>query len=69
MKRFSVFAAGWEKIFQNDFIYLTFLSYSGVSIEVLSAFAEESKEAMLKKQRELEQQEKDDELLFKNTEI
>lgn len=65
MKRITIYAKDREKQFSNDFIYLSFYSNQGVSIEVFSKFQEESKEDELKRQKEKEMQDKDTDILFK----
>jgi hypothetical protein len=46
----------WDKIFTNDFIYLTFYSYNGISVEINVLFTEEDSEAEWRKQKKMEDQ-------------
>ena len=45
VKKMVIYAAEREKSFKNDFIYLSFLSYSGLAVEILVNYLEGDKDA------------------------
>ncbi len=53
-KKMVIFAKDRDKEFSNEFIYLTFFSFSGMAVEINPRFTEEDKDLEAKKQKEAE---------------
>ena len=64
-KRMVIFAKDRDKEFSNDYIYLSFFSFSGISVCLTPHFTEEDKDAEMRKQLEAERRAREEEELFK----